>query len=80
MTPADELNAIAALAEIPEGAVLTDAVLITAYHDQDGAPMVGVATFGDATVTHRLGMLAYAQQTVWHLIDDEDDDEEDNPL
>lgn len=62
MTDPDEvLGLLADLTDAPEGAIPTDGIVLVAYHDPDGDASVGLATFGEALHTSRLGLLAWAQ-------------------
>lgn len=61
LTSDETLGLLVDLTGSPEGSIPTDAVVLVSYHDPDGDAAMGMATFGEALITSRLGLLAWAQ-------------------
>lgn len=64
MSDPSTLDAIAELAECPDGATITEAIVAVGYIDDEGQGNVGFATLGDAEVTTYLGLLAWMQTSI----------------
>jgi hypothetical protein len=62
---AENLTALAEMAEAPEGSTPLAAAVVVSYLDADGEPCMGLSAQGDTTVTDLLGLLTWAQMSLF---------------
>lgn len=61
MSDPSTLDAIAELAECPDGATITEAIVVVGYLDAEGESCLGFSTVGEGLRTSYLGLLSWAQ-------------------
>lgn len=63
--PGTRLPEVAEIAAVPEGATPLAAAIVVSYLDDEGDECIGLSTHGDSTLSNLLGLLAWAQMSLY---------------